>query len=1214
MRSLGRMAAYATLVLVTAWPHGSVAQSNPPSPCTATQAPVGTRTSCFAYEGNTGLLIQEVIEPNTPSLLLQADYTYDSFGNKTQIMVSGVDIATRSSSTIYDAQGQFVVQKANALQQKEFWVYDPKFGNPTSHTGPNGLTTTWSYDAFGRKTKETRADGTQTTWAYIQCTPNSGCVANEAYYALATPLDGNGNQNGPHATLAFDSLDREIYRLTQGFDGSWIAVQTVYDSLGRVKTKSRPYFWTGGTPQLTTYTYDGLSRVITESLPDGHTIKRAYHGLVTTDTNQNNQTRTVTKNSQGQVIAVADALGNVTTYYYDPFGNLVQTIDATGKNVVTASYDLRGRKTGSNDPDLGIWTYAYDVLSELKTQTDAKSQTAHFNYDVLGRLSERDEPDMISCWTYDSAQYGIGKLASATTYNGVNCQDPQRTTVYQRSITYENLGRPQQVTTTIDGVNYTISGAYDTNGRLISVTYPSQSSFAVNYGYNNLGYVTNLTDAASNQVYWTANERDAELHLTQDTAGNGVMTARGFDAPTGRLTSIVASGNNNSVASFAYTYDGLGNLLSRADANANVSEAFGYDALNRLTSSSVTAGGDPISKFFSYDSLGNLLMKSDVGNYAYPEAGLARPHGVLSIDGDAITATFSYDANGNQTAATGLGRTIAYNSYNKPATITQGSLTLAFTDDVDHQRFKQTMMAGAAVTTTRYLDAFGVHVEIVTAATTQWNDYLMVGGSMVGLRALRSDGTVSVRYFHQDHLGSIAAITDETANPANTERDAYDPWGKRRFWNNGNDDPAGSLANSSQTSRGFTGQEMLASVGLVHLNGRVYDPYFGGMTSPDPVVGDPLNGQTWNRYSYVGNNPLAFTDPTGYCFLCGIATFFERVFSGIQHFLQANPWIGSIIKIAVTAACVAAGDVCAPLVPLVALGTSVAIAGVTSGTLTGALQAGAIAIFTMGVDFAIGSIASGIPGLDGLPSFLQPANLFKDVAHALVGCVQFVMSGGRCGAGALAGAIPAIAASLPLYGSLDWTGRLVFKSVLGGLGSVAGGGKFANGAVTGAFQYLFNDSQHGINQVDVGNDAHRTLENYAGQFPDIFTEAYGDSLGASFGGRVDIGDFATGELWDIKPNNAMGIFAGTVQVEYYSIVANATGPNEYQPGGVPGFMGSTITLPGQYGTYTYTYVGDGVITYQSQLYPEFTLAPGSIPRIVPIPGPAPILRLIPVLP
>src|SRR5262249_22612143 len=128
---------------------------------------------------------------------------------------------------------------------------------------------------------------------------------------------------------------------------------------------------------------------------------------------------------------------------------------------------------------------------------------------------------------------------------------------------------------------------------------------------------------------------------TYDTAGNGIVTARTFDAPTGRLTSI-AAGSGNGVVDFSYTYDSIGNVLSRNDANTGLLEAYGYDSLNRLTMSSIASMGDPVQKFFSYDSVGNLLAKSDVGNYAYPLPGLARPHGVVSIDGDLITATFTY--------------------------------------------------------------------------------------------------------------------------------------------------------------------------------------------------------------------------------------------------------------------------------------------------------------------------------------------------------------------------------------------------------------------------------------------------------------------------------------------------------------------------------------------------------------------------------------------
>ncbi|OAF06065.1 hypothetical protein AYJ54_20465 [Bradyrhizobium centrolobii] len=90
----------------------------------------------------------------------------------------------------------------------------------------------------------------------------------------------------------------------------------------------------------------------------------------------------------------------------------------------------------------------------------------------------------------------------------------------------------------------------------------------------------------------------------------------------------------------------------------------------------------PLSKTFSYDPIGNLLSKSDVGTYTYPAAGQAQPHAVTSISAGLISTTFTYDLNGNQTS--GLGRTIAWTSYNKPASITQGTRTVSFVDDTEH--------------------------------------------------------------------------------------------------------------------------------------------------------------------------------------------------------------------------------------------------------------------------------------------------------------------------------------------------------------------------------------------------------------------------------------------------------------------------------------------------------------------------------------------------
>ena len=809
-----------------------------------------TRTLSFAYDSVSGLPVQEVVEPDTPALRLQTDYTYDSFGNKVSITASGADIATRSSAFGFDAKGQFNTGNTNALNQSESWQYDARFGKPTSQSGPNGLTTTWSYDSFGRKTTEVRPDGTQTKWVYLFCSGvNSGtasCPSGASYLVQAESLAANGvTPNGPLKTVYLDSLDREIVYDTQGFDGSTIRVTAAYDALGRVSQTSRPYFVNGGTPQYTTFTYDALGRVLTKTKPDGSVSQVAYHGLTTSKTNALGTNRSITKDSRGNIASVTDALGKTMTYAYDAFGNLTKTTDPSG-NVTTASYDVRGAKIVDTDPDMGAWTYVYNTLGLPVSQTDAKGQTVSLTYDKLDRVTQRVEPDKTSTWTYDTATHGIGKLASTGIVAGAGVG-------YSRSATYDALSRPNQVATVIDGSTYVMGAIYDANGQLSKVSYPS--GFTARYAYTSLGYVSQLLDDAASQVQWAANAMDADLHLTQQTTGNGLVTTNGFDALTGRLTSV-ATGSGAAVQNLSVTYDKRGNPLSRSDANTNLSETFTYDSLSRLMASTVNLTPTPLAKTFSYDPIGNLLTKSDVGTYTYPAVGQPQPHAVTSISSGLISTTFTYDLNGNQTS--GLGRTIAWTSYNKPASITQGARTISFVDDTYHQRFKQVTPEGTKL----YLSAFGVSAEVVNPGTSSqiWTDYLSAGDAMVGMRTIQTaSAMVTTRYFHTDHLGSISVITNEAG--AVVERLSYDAWGKWRH-PNGTDDTTGSI--TSQSSRGFTGEEQLSVSGLVHLNGRVYDPIVARMTSADPTIPRPLSTQGWNRYAYASNRPLRNVDPTGF--------------------------------------------------------------------------------------------------------------------------------------------------------------------------------------------------------------------------------------------------------------------------------------------------------------------------------------------------------------
>src|SRR5262249_34897504 len=134
----------------------------------------------------------------------------------------------------------------------------------------------------------------------------------------------------------------------------------------------------------------------------------------------------------------------------------------------------------------------------------------------------------------------------------------------------------------------------------------------------------------------------------------------------------------------------------------------------------------PPPKSFTYNAIGNLTWKSDVGNYSYPLAGAALPHAVSAVAG-AITSSFSYDLNGNQVG--GLGRNISYFSFDKPREITQASGTMAFQYDADHARYWKAAPEGG----TLYLDAFGVHSEVLVSSTVTWYDYLSADGAIVAV-------------------------------------------------------------------------------------------------------------------------------------------------------------------------------------------------------------------------------------------------------------------------------------------------------------------------------------------------------------------------------------------------------------------------------------------------------------------------------------------------
>jgi RHS repeat-associated protein len=107
----------------------------------------------------------------------------------------------------------------------------------------------------------------------------------------------------------------------------------------------------------------------------------------------------------------------------------------------------------------------------------------------------------------------------------------------------------------------------------------------------------------------------------------------------------------------------------------------------------------------------------------------------------------------------------------------------------------------------------------------------------------------------KDHLGSpVGEFVMTSATAGTLVVHGFGPWGNAR--NAGN-----PLA---EGQRGFTGHEHLAELGLVHMNGRIYDPHLGRFLQADPIIQAPQHAQSHNRYAYVMNNPLSYSDPSGF--------------------------------------------------------------------------------------------------------------------------------------------------------------------------------------------------------------------------------------------------------------------------------------------------------------------------------------------------------------
>ncbi|WP_282955584.1 RHS repeat protein, partial [Pseudoalteromonas luteoviolacea] len=255
--------------------------------------------------------------------------------------------------------------------------------------------------------------------------------------------------------------------------------------------------------------------------------------------------------------------------------------------------------------------------------------------------------------------------------------------------------------------------------------------------------------------------------------------------------------------------------------------------------------------------------------------------------------------------------------------------------------------------------------------------------------------------------------------------------------------------------KAYTGHEPVALGGekrIIHMNGRIFDADTGRFMQADPFVQAPSNLQNYNAYSYVLNNPLSYTDPSGYLFK-KLGKFVKKHWRSIAAIAAAYYTFGLVEGMLLNS-----GGMCAFALTsgqmMVAGAASGFVGGVIgSGTLKGGLTGAAT-----GAAFAgIGSMFDGTGG-----SFWKTGGAGHLGAHALTGGILADVQGGNFGHGFWSAGLTKAANVNGMISSagLEYDiARIAVAAVIGGTISELTGGKFANGATTAAFAQAYNGNK-----------------------------------------------------------------------------------------------------------------------------------------------------------
>jgi RHS repeat-associated protein len=649
----------------------------------STATDVYNRQVTYSFSGASSTIpvalqsVSQVVTSDTPNPPARWTYTYTSDKGQqlNTITVPSPTGTGNSTATVnYDAIGK-VASLVDANGNQRVYTYNANTTQIQVKDAANNVALSWTqkFNASGLDTGITDAANHSTTIAYTDANnplrPTS--VTDRNGHATSYTYDSFGNvltMTTPRivTTYTWSYTNFTLGRLTSIQEGTKPATTIAYyEPAGLVQTITRPEPNNGTGTTTTTYTYDSLGNTLTVVAPGNNAASS-----ITTTVNYTTDGTYSQSAKIGQPLTITDNLGHVTHLRYDSQGRTTSVTDAIGNEtdfsynligqLLTTTYPATGQTGSGNSHSTNAYLYAGGPMTSVTFYDESNTQVrqvtrtyglegealsvsgstepATNTYDALYRLKTlKDGSNNTTTYAYNS----IGRLSSITMPGSEVTQ----------FTSYENDGNLLQ---RIDGNNVTTNYVYnDSESLLTDIQYPATTSQNVHFSYDNYGRRSGMTDGTGSQSY-TYGNLDEMLSATTTYTGLSAQAISYSYHPNGSRASMTTP-----AGTFSYSYDAAGRPASITNPFSETT-SWTYQNNNWLQTQTLANGA---TATYTYNALGQITRLlneissttiSDFSSLGYDGVGnrtsvTASISGATALNG---TTGFTYDSKNQLTQET----------------------------------------------------------------------------------------------------------------------------------------------------------------------------------------------------------------------------------------------------------------------------------------------------------------------------------------------------------------------------------------------------------------------------------------------------------------------------------------------------------------------------------------------------------------------------------